>query len=174
MVYGIVKQHGGFIDFESEPGMGTTFRIFIPALPRESQPFEIEKEHHPSGGNETVLLVENDDSIRDLGTRYLSRAGYKVLTAANGSEAFEICRTREKEIALVIIDLMMPDITGKQCLEELSRISSNVKVLVAGGYANEDYARSELLGLAKGFVHKPYEKTQLLSAIRQILDQDDL
>jgi two-component system, cell cycle sensor histidine kinase and response regulator CckA len=172
MVYGIVKQHGGFIDFESESGRGTTFRIFIPALVRETEPFEVNELAAPSGGNETILLVDNEDFIRDLGIRYLGKAGYKVLTAANGSEALEIYSKEENDVSLVIIDLMLPDMTGKQCLDELVKAKPRVKVLIASGYAKEESVSSELLGRAEGLVHKPFEKTQLLFAIRQILDKD--
>ncbi len=172
MVYGIVKQHGGFIDFESESGRGSTFRIFIPALVRETEPFEVNELAAPSGGNETILLVDNEDVIRDLGTRYLGKAGYNVLTAADGSEALEIYCKEEKDVSLVIIDLMLPDMTGKQCLDELVKANPRVKVLIASGYAKEESVSSELLGRAEGLVHKPFEKTQLLFAIRQILDKD--
>lgn len=172
MVYGMVKQHGGFIDFESEPGRGTTFKVLIPALDHKTEPFQVDEESAYLEGDETVLLVDDEDFIRDLGTRYLGKAGYRVLTAAGGVEAIEIYRQEAKDISLVIIDLMMPDMTGKQCLDELQKINPLVKVLVASGYAQEEPLTSELLGRVQDFVRKPYEKVQLLSAIRKILDRD--
>ncbi|MBI5247993.1 MAG: PAS domain S-box protein [Desulfomonile tiedjei] len=174
MVYGIVKQHGGFINFESESGRGTTFRIFIPALHRRTELFETSEESGPLDGNETILLVDDEEFIRDLGTRYLGKAGYRVLTAASGFQALEIYRKEDKEISLVITDLMMPDMTGKQCLDELVKINPDVRVLVASGYAKEESVSFELLGRVEDFVHKPYEKTQLLLAIRKILDKDEI
>lgn len=174
MVYGIVKHHGGFVNFESEPGRGATFKIFIPALHQETEPSNVDEESAPLEGHETVLLVDDEDYIRDLGERFLAKAGYRVLTAANGSEAVEVYRRDYDEIALVILDLMMPDMTGRQCLEELASINPQVKVLIASGYSVDESITPQVLGRAEAFVRKPYEKAQLLLAMRKVLDTNPI
>ncbi len=131
-MYGIVKHHDGYITCYSEPGSGTTFRLYFPALGTDDQPIETASRDLPRGGSETILLVDDEEFIRDLGSRILTNAGYKVFTASNGKEALEVYHKQADEIALVILDLIMPEMAGKQCLEGLldsiqrSRSSSRV------------------------------------------------
>ena len=117
MVYGIVTQHGGQIRCYSEPGHGTTFKIYLPALVAEKEPLETAtREAMPRGGTETILLVDDEEFVRDLGKRILERSGYTVLTAANGKEALDLYKRERGNISLVILDLIMPEMGGKQCL----------------------------------------------------------
>ncbi len=156
MVYGIVKQHGGHVACYSEVGLGTTFRVYLPVYSAEEEVVPESWGQMPAGGTETILLVDDEDLVRQLGERILVKSGYSVLAAANGTEALEIY-TREKDrIALVILDLMMPKIGGKDCLERLLKIDPRVKVLVATGYAADAVTRACVELGAKGFVPKPF------------------
>ncbi|MEW6111230.1 MAG: PAS domain S-box protein [Thermodesulfobacteriota bacterium] len=169
-VYGIVKQHGGYIMCYSEPDKGTTFKLYFPALVAETTAEVKVPRLMPRGGSETVLLVDDEELVRDLGTRILRRAGYTVLTATNGIEALELYVSQPGIISLVILDLIMPEMGGKQCLEELLKIDPWAKVLVASGYAQSGPARAATQAGAKGFVGKPYDITELLKTVRDVLD----
>jgi PAS domain S-box-containing protein len=169
-VYGIVKQHGGYIMCYSEPDKGTTFKLYFPALVAETATEEKVPSPIPIGGSETILLVDDEELVRDLGTRILRRAGYTVLTATNGVEALELYSLQPGTISLVILDLIMPEMGGKQCLEELLNIDPSVKVLVASGYAQTGPARAATQAGAKGFVSKPYDIRELLKTVRDVLD----
>lgn len=171
MVYGIVTGHGGFIECRSTPGHGTTFVMYFPVLGVEEVSPVAPPNSEPRGGNETVLVVDDEDFIRELGRRILRRAGYKVLVAANGREALEIYKARQDEIGLVILDLIMPIMEGARCLDHLLEINPSVKVLIATGYWPTGTARAALETKAKGFVSKPYDITQVLRAVREVLDR---
>ncbi len=120
MVHGIVKQHGGHIGCYSEPDHGTTFKIYFPALVSEERERQaLSRPMARGGGAATILLVDDEEFIRDLGSRILEKAGYKVITAANGKEALETYEREQDEIALVLLNLLMPEMVGKECLEKL-------------------------------------------------------
>ncbi len=171
MAYGIVQQHHGRIMCFSEPGRGTTFKIYFPKLTGEAKDSEHPpRKHEIMGGNESILLVDDEQSIRDLGSRILKKAGYRVVTAANGKRALEEYRRRGGEVSLVILDLIMPEMGGKQCLEELRNFNPDVKVLVASGFASKTSPKEALELGAKGFVSKPFNITDLLHAVRDALN----
>ena len=134
MVFGIVKQHQGYITCYSEPGHGTMFKIYFPALGADDDSAETRVEAMPHGGSETILIVDDEDLIRDLGSKILTKAGYKVISASSGKEALEIYQLRGGEIALVILDLIMPEMGGAQCLETLLIIDPSVKLVIASGF----------------------------------------
>ncbi|MEW6112347.1 MAG: PAS domain S-box protein [Thermodesulfobacteriota bacterium] len=171
MVYGIVKSHGGHISCHSEVGMGTTFNICLPAgEPQGEQDFS-SPEKLPVEGSETILLVDDEEWIRDIGVRLLTPAGYKVLTAKDGREALEVYRAGKSEIALVVLDLMMPEMSGKRCLNELLKIERTVPVVIASGLSPEATAK-ELTGAeARAFVGKPFKSDELIGTIRRVLDE---
>ncbi|MFH1115755.1 MAG: PAS domain S-box protein [Pseudomonadota bacterium] len=174
MVHGIVKNHGGHVRCYSEPGHGTTFRIYFPA---EAPTEEIQGTKFiplPKGGPETILLVDDEELIRDLGVRILKKAGYQVVTATNGREALEIYRDREsgKEIDLILLDLIMPEMGGRQCLEDLLRVDPHAKVVISSGLAAGAAAKETLSAGAKGFVNKPYDIRQVLRVVREVLDAE--
>ncbi len=118
-VYGIVKLHTGYIICYSEPEHGTTFRIFFPAISCEREPQTKVEETLLRGGSETILLIDDDTSVRDWGTEILSSVGYEGLTATNGKEALEIYQRARERISLVILDLIMPEMGGTQFLTEI-------------------------------------------------------
>ncbi len=172
MVFGIVKSHGGYISCDSNPGAGTVFKIYFPTTDVEIALDTQFTTEMPSFGTETILLVDDEDTIRDLGKEILTAVGYKVFTASTGREALDVYAKARDEISLVLLDLIMPQMGGKQCLEELLRINPNLKVLISSGYsANGSTEELQLVG-AIGFVSKPYNRKQLLRAVRDSLDLD--
>lgn len=171
-VYGIVRQHGGHIRCYSEPGHGTTFKIYFPALVSEERLEEEPTRPPPRGGSESILLVDDEEPILDLGSRILTNAGYEVITASNGKEALDIYERRSDEIALVILDLIMPKMGGRQCLEALLDIDPSMKAVIASGYSADAMTMEIPVSGAKGFIKKPYAIRQLLEAVREVLDAE--
>ncbi|MDH3802377.1 MAG: PAS domain S-box protein, partial [Deltaproteobacteria bacterium] len=176
IVYGIIKNHEGYITCYSRPEVGTTFRIYLPTIEPEAVPVDVlivpEPEGLATGGNETILLVDDEEFIRELGVDVLGRAGYTVLTANNGENALELYRQERARIDLVILDLIMPGMGGSKCLEELLTIDPHTRVLIASGYSPDGPTKGALDRGAKGFVSKPYDTNQLLQLIREILDRN--
>ena len=172
MVYGIVQQHGGHIRCYSEVGEGTAFKIYFPALVADEELNETAERVIPRGGSETILLVDDEELIRDLGSRILTKAGYRVITGSDGKEALEVYRQSSDKISLVILDLIMPKMGGKKCMEEILRIDPKAKVIIASGYSESGPARGAMSRGAKGFVQKPYKMRELLTMTREVLDKD--
>ncbi len=172
MVYGIVKQHGGHIMCHSEPGRGTTFKMYFPAPASDEELRRDQMEAPAPGGSELILIVDDEKPIRELGSRIFTNAGYKVITASNGNEALDVYKARGGEIALVILDLIMPEMGGEQCLESLLSIDPSVKVVIASGYAARGKTKHAIESGAKGFVSKPYEIRQVLAVVRAVLDEE--
>jgi two-component system, cell cycle sensor histidine kinase and response regulator CckA len=172
MVHGIVKHHGGHIRCYSEPGKGTTFKIYLPALVVDEEERETTERPVPRGGSETILLVDDEDFIRDLGSRILEKAGYKVITASNGKEALEVYHVRGDEISLIVLDLIMPEMGGKQCLEEILKTDPSAKVIIASGFSANGPTKDALAAGSKGFVNKPYDRRQVLEVVRVVLDSE--
>ena len=121
---------------------------------------------------QTILLVDDDDHVRDLGARILKRAGYDILTAVNGKEALQVYTKEHGTIALVILDLIMPEMGGKECLGELLKIDPEAKVVISTGASANDEVKEAVKPYAKGFVNKPYEISQLLHAVQAALEKD--
>ncbi len=169
-VYGIVKQHNGHIMCYSEPGHGTTFKIYIPSIHTEKDSGAPPKETAIPRGTETILLVEDDDEIRELGAGLLNEFGYEVITAGNGREALKTYEREGAGISLIILDLIMPVMDGRQCLAEILRINPNARVVIASGYSETGPVNGVMAAGAKGFIQKPYSMRQLLTTVRQILD----
>lgn len=172
IAYGIIRQHNGSIECRSTPGVGTVFDIYLPILPLETEGSPHPRTGDPRGCSETILLIDDEDLVRDLGTRLLTRSGYRVLTACNGIEALEVYARSPHDVSLVVLDLMMPKMGGKECLDGLRRINPAVKVLIASGYASDGHPDiAESLG-ARGFVKKPYDPVTFLKSVREALDAE--
>jgi PAS domain S-box-containing protein len=170
MAYGIVKQHGGDIRCYSEPSKGTIFNIYFPAMKEKVELSDSALESSAPGGTETILLADDDESIRSLGEIMLREMGYKVITAANGEEAFKIYSREAAKISLVILDLIMPEMDGQRCLEKILELNPTVKVLITSGYSEDGPTKKFVQTGAKGFVHKPYDVRQFLQTVRDVLD----
>jgi PAS domain S-box-containing protein len=172
-IYGIVKQHDGNITCYSEPERGTTFKIYLPVIPTEEVAIPEQFEALPAGGTETILLVDDEYLIRELGGRVLSKAGYTVLKAGDGAEALETYRQKMSEIDVVVLDIIMPRMDGQQCMEELLKLDPSVKVIIASGYSAGRQAQRTIRSGAKGFIGKPFDTKQMLKELRNVLDRVD-
>ncbi|MFH0958342.1 MAG: PAS domain S-box protein, partial [Pseudomonadota bacterium] len=173
-VYGIVKQHKGHIFCDSKAGVGATFRVYLPVLENETDPVNSNVEAVLIGGTETILLVEDEELVRDLGHELLSSFGYDVITAENGQQALEIFQKEKNRISLVILDLIMPEMDGRRCLKEMLQIDNRVRVLIASGYSEDLNLDDDILGSARGFIRKPFDMRTLIQKVREILDTDPL
>ncbi len=171
-VYGIVKEHDGLIICYSEPGQGTTFKIYFHAIQTDENVETLESETDIPHGTETILLVDDDEVVRDLAATVLDNFGYQVITAGNGKEALDIYMRQRGKIALVILDLIMPEMDGRQCLNELLRIDPKTKVIIASGHSVNGKVEEIFLSRAKAFVEKPYDIRNLLKNVRDVLDKD--
>ena len=171
MVYGIVKNHWGWIDAQSAPGRGTTFRILLPSSRgTPTAPGEPPLPEMPSGGTETILFVDDEEALRSLATASLGRLGYTVLTARNGFDALSLYEQNRGEIALVVLDLIMPEMGGVETFRRIREIDPAARVLVSSGYAGDGRVEQLIAEGAAGFLQKPYRLGTLAAAIRKALD----
>jgi PAS domain S-box-containing protein len=170
VVYGIVKQHGGFIHVYSEPGKGTTFRIYFPVVDVPADPKVVAARGIIHGGSETILLAEDNESVRHLTEQTLASFGYKVLTACDGEEALDIFRGHGKEIAMVVLDVVMPKKGGKQAYDEMVKIQTGLKVLFLSGYSANAIHESFVLLPGLSFLQKPFGPGVLARKVREVLD----
>jgi len=172
MVYGIVKNHGGYIMCYTQQDQGTVFRIYFPVLETtDLAQEEIVNEDETPGGVETVLLVDDEASAVLIGKSMLERFGYRTLTAENGETAVEIYQSRHQEIGLVILDMGMPGMGGHQCFLSLRHIDPKVKVIVSSGYPLTGKMKETLDAGASAFIGKPYQLKDLLRIVRDVLDR---
>jgi nitrogen-specific signal transduction histidine kinase/CheY-like chemotaxis protein len=171
VVYGIVEQHNGWIVCDSAPSVGTTFRIYFPATDEVPQEQYFEKKEPPMGQGETILLVDDEPDFLELAGRTLNRANYTVILALKGKDALELYEKHRAEIRLVILDLLMPEMDGRRCLDALQDIDPNVRVLIATGHTTPGMGGELEQAGAKGFISKPFETSQLLEEVRKIIDE---
>jgi two-component system cell cycle sensor histidine kinase/response regulator CckA len=172
VVYGIIEKHGGKILCDSELFVGTTFRIYFPAM-RESSEDQYSGEKEPMRRRaETIFLVDDEPNFLAIISRTLNRSNYKVITASNGQDALESYKKHGQGISLVILDLMMPVMGGRECLQALRNMDPKVRVLVASGDLKPVMEESLNGAGARGFIAKPFDMPQLLAKIRKILDED--
>ena len=171
MVYGIVKGHKGWIDVESKVGVGTSIYIYLPVT--ESVPVTTEEKvvFSLEGGHETIMLVDDDESVISFGKDLLENFGYTVIVANDGFEAVEIYRRQQDSIDLIILDLSMPRKSGRESLSDLLAINPNLKVIVSSGFDKGGPVKQLLEMGAKAFVPKPYGMEKMLGAVRKILDE---
>ncbi|MBI4798752.1 MAG: response regulator [Desulfarculus sp.] len=172
-VHGIVKALGGHIFAYSEPGLGTTFKIYLPAFTSAAQapapPPPLPEEL--LGGHETILLVDDEESLREMGAVALEEMGYRTLTAGSGEEALDIYRAQGQEVDLVVLDLGMPGMGGHQCLREILAQNPQARVMIASGYSANGLVRQSLQGGALAYVAKPFKRVDLLATVREVLDR---
>ena len=169
--YGIVKNHGGFIDVDSAPGEGATFHVYLPA----SEKAVLEEGENLTElfkGNETVLLVDDEQMIIEVGQEVLSALGYKVLVATSGHEALQIFQGRWNAIDLVMLDLIMPGLSGGETFDQLRKIKPGISVLLCSGYSLSGQAMEILDRGCNGFIQKPFKLRELSLKLREILDQN--
>ncbi len=171
-VYGIVKQSGGNISVHSEPGNGTTFKTY---LPRVDEPLE-ELGESPRfegipRGNETILIVEDDEAVRKLAVRVLEKQGYTVLEAHQEYEAFNFCEERKEPVHLILTDVIMPRMNGRQLIESLKEVRQDFKVLYMSGYTDNAIVHHGVLEMGVDFIRKPFTFEGLAKKVREVLDK---
>ena len=170
-VYGIVKQHEGWITLDSRLGAGTTFRCYLPRSTETPQEMEaVPPAKGPLNGKETILLVDDEEMIRDLGKQILTMEGYTVITAGDGREAVDLFLAGKGTIDLVLLDLTMPRMSGLEVLERIRKVDPKVKVVLSSGYRAEEAHDPEHLSVASAFLSKPYRLEGLSRTVREVLD----
>jgi CheY-like chemotaxis protein len=167
--YGIIKAHGGYIDVESKKAQGTTFEIYLPATEKEvikekELPVEALK------GKETVLLVDDEEMIIDIGEQMLKTLGYNVLIARSGKEAIELYKESRDKIDMVLLDMVMPGVGGGETYDKMKEVNPKVKVLLSSGYSIDGQATEILERGCNGFIQKPFNMKRLSQGIRKVLD----
>jgi CheY-like chemotaxis protein len=171
-VYGIIKQSGGYVLVESEPGQGTTFRIYLPRVEDALEPTSaVGASSSQSGGSETVLLVEDEESVRQLVRETLESKGYKVLEADHGEAALQIASEYSDTIDILITDVVMPGMGGRELSARLSATCPETKVLYLSGYTEDAIAHDGGLESGTAFLQKPFTLQMLARKVREVLGE---
>jgi signal transduction histidine kinase/CheY-like chemotaxis protein len=169
-VYGIVRQNDGLIQVNSEPGKGTSFKIYIPSVELPAEPKGTALESRVTGGSETLLIAEDEESVRHLLQRILEIEGYTVLTATDGEDALRVFDAHAHEIDLAVLDVMMPKLGGRQVMDRIQAKCPRMRFLFASGYSKNALHKDFVIEEGIRLVPKPYQRAVLLRAIREVLD----
>jgi CheY-like chemotaxis protein len=169
-VYGIVKQSGGNIWLYSEPGTGTTFKIYLPRVEEAAEVVEGDEPAVKGAGHETILLVEDDEAVRRLTRGILESTGYTVLEAMDGEEALNLAGKHRESIDVLLTDMVMPRMSGKKLARLISARHPHVRVLYLSGYTNEAITQLGALDPGEAFLQKPFTPQLLVNKLREVLD----
>jgi response regulator RpfG family c-di-GMP phosphodiesterase len=169
-VYGIVEQSGGSIAVESQPGQGARFRVELPAAPEEPARQRSASGIAPAAGSETLLLTEDEASVRRFMRRVLDEQGYTVFEAANGAEALQLAARHPGPIDLLVSDVIMPELGGAELAQRLKRTHPETRVLYVSGYADDAIGQHGVLAEDASFLAKPFTSESLVRKVREVLD----
>jgi PAS domain S-box-containing protein len=170
-VYGIVKQSGGYIWVDSEIAKGTVFKIYLPRIDENSLlPEEQSGAENVQEGSETILLVEDEEIVRNLTRQMLESCGYKIIEAGNGREALSICQRDDCKIDLLITDVVMPKMSGRELGEQLAVLRPEITVLYMSGYTDDTAVRQDAVEAGANFIQKPFTFNNLAEKVRELLD----
>ena len=173
MVYGLTKQQDGYVHLHSEVGKGTTVRVYFPQAAGRTGVDHVEPSiGAPSGGTETILLVEDEPAVREATRRALERHGYRVITAVDGEDGLRLFRDHTGAVDLVISDLVMPNLSGSQMYEQIREETPTLPFILASGYTGRDLVQRDMVDPSVPFVQKPWNLKDLLATVRSVLDRE--
>ncbi|MGV8039129.1 MAG: ATP-binding protein [Thermoanaerobaculaceae bacterium] len=170
-VYGIVKQHGGMVDVESEMGRGTTFHVYLPRVARPAQALDRRDKHPVVGGSERILVVDDEAEVRHILEELLTGLGYRVELAADGRQALDALRRASPRLDLVITDVVMPRMGGMELAEAARQASPGTKFLFSSGYSEQAFDAGVTARPGFGYLAKPYSIDELARKLRDLLDE---
>ena len=170
-MYGIIAQAGGDIQIYSEPGAGTVFSILLPVTAESAMVVPEHVPHLRPSKGETILVVEDEESLREVARRIFARNGYRVITAASGPEAIEIVRAHHGDIHLLVTDVVMPHMLGKEVSEQIRALKPDIEVLFMSGYALRVLTSQGMLDPDVSLVKKPFTEVELMGTAAQILNR---
>jgi CheY-like chemotaxis protein len=170
VLYGVVQNHGGFINLESVVGQGTTFTLFFPRSDQKVQTARREREQRLPRGKEHLLVIEDEASVREIARDMLSDLGYTVAVASDGKTGVDAFRARQGSIDLILLDMNMPLMGGRRAFEELKKINPGIRIVILTGYGKGVIEPSSFPGEVNGFVQKPFQLEELAVKVRQALD----
>ncbi|MEE9524837.1 MAG: response regulator, partial [Thermodesulfovibrionales bacterium] len=172
IVYGIVQKHNGFIEVVSERGNGTEFKIYLPLMRIESEGTQQEDETSlPVRGSETILIAEDDDGVRNQVKLALKKAGYVIIEAIDGEDALDLFMENRNDIDLVLFDIVMPKMSGKDVYEEIIKFRPDVKALFMSGYAEDVMDENLIVEQGLDLIPKPFRPDELLIRVRETIDR---
>jgi two-component system sensor histidine kinase EvgS len=172
MIYGIVKQNNGFINVYSEPGKGTTIKIYLQKHSgRIEEIIDNNAQQVPAGHGETILMVEDEKTIMKMGQLMIEKLGYQVLTADTPGKALHLAEQHSGEIDLLITDVIMPEMNGRVLADQLNNLYPNIKMLFMSGYTANIIADHGVLDKGVHFIQKPFSKKDLAQKLREVLDK---
>ncbi len=170
-VFGIINQHHGYINVYSEVGIGTTFKIYLPLVERPAEDIGTRVKSRVVGGTETILVAEDNDTVRNLARQVLERAGYTVFPAEDGHEALEVLKQHASDISLALLDVVMPGLSGREVYDVIMKTNPDIRILFTSGYSQNAIHTRFVLDKGIDLIRKPYDPDTLLLEIRAVLDK---